>query len=603
MRPRFLVPKLRLGTPFVEALLRVNDSRSGASRQCVPKRSLGTRIAGCCALLIAAAPFANADEPVVAPKPARRTAGIVDGDAQDLVYAAKGGPIFIRLHIQVDGRGFRSLQDEFTADLFHQLDGDKNGMLDENEAKQIPPPGQLSSTGNGGPLFAQPIDRSPKDGNVSLEELKQYVRESASSPFEIVSIAAQSTERVDLFAKLDLDGDGALSAAEVETARQALWKLDANDDETLTSTELALGRAGGETAAVRKSESNVRNVSLLLLPVEENATTDATIRRLISIYDTFSADKQTGYLSKDARLTIEEIGVEKSAFEAFDANADGKLERLELKAVFAKATPQVELLVQIDGAHDGRATFQMLSSPAAGANSVVSARTDVAQGLVLQLGEMSLDLDAKERDAARIDLVALYTHGFSRADRDKNGYLVLDEFRSLGIPPQAFRAMDRDKDEKVFQDELIDFVKRQLLLARSRVTMNVSSQNKTIFEVIDTNRNLRLSVREFQTIADRLSSWDVNGDGRVEAMEFPHGLQVAFAVGEPAIFSQLPITDAFESMGPRRMGIALTWFARMDRNRDGDISRREFLGPLNAFDKLDGNHDGLISQAEADGAK
>ena len=37
----------------------------------------------------------------------------------------------------------------------------------------------------------------------------------------------------------------------------------------------------------------------------------------------------------------------------------------------------------------------------------------------------------------------------------------------------------------------------------------------------------------------------------------------------------------------------------MDRNRDGDVSRREFLGPLKTFDSLDVNHDGLISQAEA----
>jgi hypothetical protein len=45
------------------------------------------------------------------------------------------------------------------------------------------------------------------------------------------------------------------------------------------------------------------------------------------------------------------------------------------------------------------------------------------------------------------------------------------------------------------------------------------------------------------------------------------------------------------------------WFLRMDRNYDGDVSRREFLGSKQAFDRLDADHDGLISPDEAETAK
>ena len=40
----------------------------------------------------------------------------------------------------------------------------------------------------------------------------------------------------------------------------------------------------------------------------------------------------------------------------------------------------------------------------------------------------------------------------------------------------------------------------------------------------------------------------------------------------------------------------------MDRNRDGDLSRREFLGPLETFADFDEDEDGLISvdEVEAD---
>jgi hypothetical protein len=37
----------------------------------------------------------------------------------------------------------------------------------------------------------------------------------------------------------------------------------------------------------------------------------------------------------------------------------------------------------------------------------------------------------------------------------------------------------------------------------------------------------------------------------------------------------------------------------MDRNRDGDVSSREFRGPKAQFERLDRDKDGLIDAAEA----
>jgi Ca2+-binding EF-hand superfamily protein len=42
------------------------------------------------------------------------------------------------------------------------------------------------------------------------------------------------------------------------------------------------------------------------------------------------------------------------------------------------------------------------------------------------------------------------------------------------------------------------------------------------------------------------------------------------------------------------------WFRKMDRNGDGDVSRSEFIGTREAFDRIDTDHDGLISLEEAE---
>ena len=45
------------------------------------------------------------------------------------------------------------------------------------------------------------------------------------------------------------------------------------------------------------------------------------------------------------------------------------------------------------------------------------------------------------------------------------------------------------------------------------------------------------------------------------------------------------------------------WFQAMDRNGDGDLSRREFTGSADVFNKLDHDQDGLIDGMEANQAQ
>ena len=49
-----------------------------------------------------------------------------------------------------------------------------------------------------------------------------------------------------------------------------------------------------------------------------------------------------------------------------------------------------------------------------------------------------------------------------------------------------------------------------------------------------------------------------------------------------------------------RPGRGPLWFQKMDRNRDGDVSRKEWLWSVELFRKIDTDGDGLISLAEAE---
>src|SRR5262249_47335312 len=163
---------------------------------------------------------------------------------------------------------------------------------------------------------------------------------------------------------------------------------------------------------------------------------------------------------------------------------------------------------------------------------------------------------------------------------------------------------DRDGDGKIYMREVDEFVDRQSNAARSQMVLSVADQGRAIFALVDLNRDRHLGVREIRGAVARVSSWGRHGDGLIRSDEIPHHYELSIGRGQmTAVGMSSSPSPVLSSPAASRAPEGPNWFRRMDRNRDGDISRREFLGPRAAFERLDADGDGLISAAEAAAAK
>jgi hypothetical protein len=156
--------------------------------------------------------------------------------------------------------------------------------------------------------------------------------------------------------------------------------------------------------------------------------------------------------------------------------------------------------------------------------------------------------------------------------------------------------MDRDGDGKVFEEEVLAFAKRISAAAKSGTVLNVSNAGRNLFEILDLNRDRRLGRRELTAAVERMELWDADGDKHVAEAELPTHFRLTLGrtqVGGVGVIRTSPTGMLYSTTAAGNSSRPL-WFQKMDRNQDGDISRREFLGPRKKFQTLDKDSDGLI---------
>jgi len=563
------------------------------------------------------------------------SAGTPENDIQDIVYFADSKPLLIRLHIQTGGKPFRAGWDEAMKTIFAYLDVNGDGVLDKTEASRVPPAQLLLQGGffGRGGLAAPTMEvlDENKDGKVSPAELARYYRKNGLASFQLqdggggmgfnpignllipgpTGASAEVLNKA-LFSLLDTNRDGKLSAAELAAAPGILLARDATDDEMISPDELLPDfTMPDQTFALRVNFPNVvggQDTAGPFMAVHPGEPAPALAAELLKRYGPKGGPSA-------GSLRAADLGLDAASFVHLDRNNDGVLDAQEL-AGFNRRTPDVELLLRLGKRGGKEARFERIDGDGQALPPGVRLEKGADGSVSLQLGVVSVNLRAGDGPTggsfriATPQLRTLYVGQFKTADQGMKGYLTREEAMQNPVFRTTFQMMDRDGDGKLYEKEMLAYLDTIEKLQRQVQTTGVSGSfaegSRGLFDLIDTNHDGRLSIREMRQMGRLLAELDRNKTGFLNPGDIPRVLTLQFGEGSgkgggPNNLVLAANGRLLRDLGPRAAeppkGPA--WFRKMDRNRDGDVSRREFLGTDEQFRQIDTDGDGLISLEEA----
>ncbi len=145
--------------------------------------------------------------------------------------------------------------------------------------------------------------------------------------------------------------------------------------------------------------------------------------------------------------------------------------------------------------------------------------------------------------------------------------------------------VDRDRNGTASPAEIEQWLALQQQLSRGHLLVSVYF-GAGLFELLDTNHDAGLSVRELRTAWQTLETRGCLHNDSLDPDQLPDVVLFVVSQGYADSLAK-PSTSNVE------------WFRLMDRNNDSDVSRREFTGSPEAFQRLDRDNDGMISASEA----
>ena len=419
------------------------------------------------------------------------------------------------------------------------------------------------------------------------------------SPKEMVANGAiifSLPRELSAFSLVDQNGDGNVSREELADGTYSMRFRDLDNDQTFSASELMPFRdPRNQQAAITPDVANLPFVQL-----SDAASIERTARQLVKRYGDATS------------LSVAKLRLPADVAAAFDTDKDEQLSSEECAAMLT--SPSFHLTANIllsDRPNRSDLNFEI--SDHAAAFCTVRPETERGGRVKLIVDEMQIEVRARGGNATRSFLTSFILQYFSVADGDKNGYVTEDEFPTLqqqlaqNQMTAQYADVDLNGDEMLFRDEVKMFIERDAIATQSKIEVTIRQDGKTLFKLLDSNIDRRLSQRELLEGFDVLLAYDVNGDQQLTESELGTAYLLNIGLGQAqAVRVSMMQTPGMEGRSTDAILPGLSglegpdWFRRMDRNQDRDVSAREFLGPRKIFENLDRDSDGLLSASEAD---
>lgn len=153
------------------------------------------------------------------------------------------------------------------------------------------------------------------------------------------------------------------------------------------------------------------------------------------------------------------------------------------------------------------------------------------------------------------------------------------------LPDWLLRTADRDRDGKVSPAEAEQWWNLQSSIVRGQVLVTLL-WGGGVFEILDRNHDGALAARELRSARQALFEAGCITDDRFDIGNVPRVILAIASQGYPKTIAKLPNGSP-------------SWARAMDRNADGDISPKEFSGPIEVLQRMDLDRDGLVDPREA----
>jgi Ca2+-binding EF-hand superfamily protein len=509
--------------------------------------------------------------------------------SERIVVFLPSGPLVVELEMTIDGQPFRAAREELVDHALKLADRDGDGEATWSEILADPKRTfmqryDLTLNNSNRKEFLRANDTN-QNGLVDRGEARRIVAraKSAGASFSLESSGEYrraSQPQSIVRTMLDANGDDVIDESELNAVEERLLGRDADNDHTLTWSELDDSLAGDEQAMMSRQDAYLNQPAALMLG--EHADWDGIVYAITERYLRYG------------RSPEEAFGLTPSLARALDEDGNGDLTYEEVRRLNT-VEPHVRLAANFGKPGDKVAGVSLLylSSELGPADRVAG---HMPRGLVLALDGYRLQIVLDDRSPADAGEPSAEEQ-LASLDKDKNGYLEKDELTEASPDiARMFDEVDANGDGKIYLEELAAYRRAQRAPQLSAIRAVAGDDQDVLFPLLDANRDGRLTARELRDARKNLLSLDADSDGRISLQELPGGMTLLLARGLPSNMS--PRRNLFAPLPQPATPSGPAWFVHMDANRDQEISLDEFPGSPTKFRSLDLDGDGFLSASE-----